>query len=73
MRGKRDVRHGCNDDAGAGVEPEGDGEQGCGRVEVEENETRQDIFNALLRAGRSLQTKDGRVRGWDWVCVCVRA
>ena len=42
MRAKRDVRHRCNDDANAGVEPEGDDEQRRGRVEVEENETRRD-------------------------------
>ena len=40
MRAKRDVRHRCNDDADAGVEPEGDDEQRRGRVEVEEDETR---------------------------------
>jgi hypothetical protein len=44
MRAKRDVRHGCNDDADTGVKPEGDDEQRRGRVEVEENETRRDMF-----------------------------
>jgi hypothetical protein len=39
MRAKRDVRHGYNDDADAGIESEGDGEQRRGRIEVEEDET----------------------------------